>query len=133
MSRIDSLDDILKNADIARLNPELVSQPQTKRAKYGNKRTESNGQIFDSGHEAEIEGGYALLKRAGAVVFYFCQVPFEVAPGVIYVSDFVVCWAVDWHIEVVDAKSEPTRKDKVYRLKKKLFETKFYPMKITEV
>ena len=48
-----------------------------------------------------------------------CQVPFLLPGGVKYIADFVVL-EKDGTYTVMDAKSEATRKDKTYRLKKRL-------------
>jgi hypothetical protein len=129
MARIDSLDDIMKNDDIARLNPGLVAQPQPKTSKYHNKRTESNCTVYASGREAKRAGELALLKRCGEVFCYFEQVPFKLAGGITYVADFVICWK-DGRYTVEDAKGMKTKE---YIQKKKLFEERYAPIKITEV
>lgn len=88
------------------------------RKKYGNQTTEKDGRRFDSKHEAAV---YELLRMeclAGKHVGLACQVAFYLPGGVKYIADFVTHEA-DGTYTVYDAKSEATRKDKTYRLKKR--------------
>lgn len=88
------------------------------RKKYGNQTTEKDGRRFDSKHEAAV---YELLRMeclAGKHVGLACQVAFYLPGGVKYIADFVTNEA-DGTYTVYDAKSEATRKDKTYRLKKR--------------
>ncbi|MBO5187196.1 MAG: DUF1064 domain-containing protein [Prevotella sp.] len=90
-----------------------------RRAKYGNQRVEVDGEFFDSKHEA---AAYELLKvklRAGEFVGLARQVVFMLPGGVKYIADFVI-HKRDRTFDVLDAKSDATRKDKTYRLKKRL-------------
>lgn len=100
-----------------------------KPSKYGNKKTEYNGQIFDSKKEAAYCMQLDTLKKAKnkveRVVSYECQVayPIEINGKKIckYVADFVVMYA-DGRKEVVDVKGFRTE---MYRLKKKLVEASY--------
>lgn len=93
-------------------------KPQEKRSKYGNRRTEYAGRTFDSAHEAEIYRRLELRVRAGELRGVICQQAFALPGGVKYVADFVTLNA-DGTYSVMDAKSEATRRDKVYRIKRR--------------
>lgn len=92
---------------------------KARRTKYGNIRTETEDGSFDSKHEAREFEKLKLLARAGEIRAIARQVTFYLPGGVKYLADFVV-WRADGKIEVMDAKSEATKKDKVYRIKKRL-------------
>lgn len=88
------------------------------RRKYGNEPVERGGMRFDSKHEAQV---YDLLRAeciSGAHKGLARQVAFYLPGGVKYMADFVTIEPDD-SFTVYDAKSEATRKDKVYRLKKR--------------
>ncbi|MBL4778421.1 MULTISPECIES: DUF1064 domain-containing protein [Ralstonia] len=67
--------------------------------KYGNKRVEFEGLMFDSLRELARYQQLKVLQVSGAISQLRCQVPFELAPGVVingrrrpplrYVADFV--------------------------------------------
>lgn len=89
-----------------------------KRSKYGNRRTEYNGKIFDSAHEADVFRQLDFRVRAGELRGVACQVEFLLPGGVKYRADFVTL-KNDGTYDVIDAKSDATRKDKVYRIKRR--------------
>ena len=89
-----------------------------KRTKYGNRRVEIDGRKFDSKHEAEVYAELMLRQRAGELKLVLRQVPFELPGGIKYIADFVTMDHAG-NIEVIDAKSEITRKNRVYINKKK--------------
>jgi len=94
-----------------------VSKP--KRNKYGNRRVEVDGMKFDSQHEADIYFGTLLPSwKCGAVKLLVRQVPFDLPGGIKYIADFLTVSA-DGIVSVIDAKSEATRKNRVYINKKK--------------
>lgn len=96
----------------------LIARKKKKKSKYGNERIEVDGKRFDSKHEAEVYRQLCFLRAAGEVKVIMRQVPFDLPGGVIYKADFCT---VDKNgvFQVIDAKSEATSKDKVYRIKKK--------------
>ena len=59
------------------------------------------------------------------------QVGFDLPGGIRYVADFVTI-DPDMRVEVIDAKSEITRRDRVYINKRKQLEA-IYGLKIREV
>lgn len=95
-----------------------AEQKPKKRSKYGNRRTEYNGKIFDSAHEADIFRQIDFRVRAGELRGVACQVGFLLPGGVKYIADFVTL-KNDGTYDVIDAKSDATRRDKVYRIKRR--------------
>lgn len=100
-------------------------------SKYGNRKTEVDGIIFDSKHEAERYAELKLLEKAGEIRDLklqekFCLVPTIEGEGrkiaqraVYYLADFTY-WERNgkyWKRVVEDAKGVRTD---VYKLKKKL-------------
>ena len=99
--------------------PEPTAKPvEKKRSKYGNRKTEYAGRRFDSAHEAEVYKELELRVRAGELRGVVCQQAFLLPGGVKYVADFVTL-NTDGTYSVIDAKSEATRRDKVYRVKRR--------------
>ena len=105
--------------------------PPPKRSKYGNKRVEIDGKVFDSQHEAEIYQELMLRVRAGELRTVLRQVPFDLPGNIRYFADFVTI-DKDMRIAVYDAKSEATRKNRVYINKKKQMKA-CWEIKIQEV
>lgn len=104
---------------------------EKKPSKYRNKRTEMDGVVYDSKHEARVAAELQMRARAGEFSAVARQVPFELPGGVRYVADFVVL-RCDGRYDVLDAKSEATSRDKAYRIKKKLMKDK-YGIEVQEV
>lgn len=122
------------NPDLVRLNPELqqVSPPEAKPSKYHNMPTEYAGRYYQSRREATRARDLDLMRKAGEIIAWFPQVSFPLEKGIRYVADFVVLLP-DLSVRVEDVKSPATRKDKAYRIKKKLFEARYPGWTITEV
>ena len=109
-----------------------VAEDKPKRSKYGNRKVEVDGMKFDSIHEASVYHDLLVRKVAGEILCILRQVPFDLPGGIVYKADFVVV-GNDMHIEeVIDAKSEITRKDRVYINKKKQVRA-LYGIEIREV
>ncbi len=90
-----------------------------KRQKYGNQRVEVDGIRFDSKHEAAIYQELMLRVQAGELRTVCRQVKFDLPGGIVYIADFLTI-RPDFSIEgVYDAKSEATKKNRVYINKKK--------------
>lgn len=109
------------------LSPDdLILAAEKRRNKYGNRITYIDGKRFDSIHEAQIYQELKLRVAAGELRCILRQVRFDLAETekLQYVSDFVIIYP-DMRIEVLDAKSEATRKNKVYVIKKKLMREKW--------
>lgn len=91
-----------------------------KPSKYRNKKTEYDGMVYDSKHEAKRAWELDQLQKAGEIAGYSKQVPFLLAGGIIYKADFVVFYH-DGHYEIEDSKGMRTD---TYKLKKKLMAEK---------
>lgn len=103
-----------------------------KRQKYGNQRVEVDGIKFDSKHEAAIYQELMLRVRAGELKTVCRQVKFDLPGGIVYVADFLAI-RPDLSIEgVYDAKSEATKKNRVYINKKKQMKA-YWDIEIREV
>lgn len=90
-----------------------------KRNKYGARKVEVDGLKFDSRHEADYYFGTLLPRyRAGELRILVRQVPFDLPGGVRYVADFLTV-DTEGRVEVIDAKSDATRKIPAYRIKKR--------------
>ncbi|MBR0406855.1 MAG: DUF1064 domain-containing protein [Clostridia bacterium] len=92
-------------------------QPR-KRSKYGNQRVEVDGWKFDSIHEADVYRELKMRQQAGELKTVLRQVGFDLPGGIRYFADFVTV-GMDDKITVYDAKSEATKKNRVYINKKK--------------
>lgn len=93
-----------------------VPGPKDRRNKFGNIKTEVDGKMLDSKHEAEQYKVFQLQVKGGMYRAVLTQVPFLLPGGVVYKADFVTL-NNDGTYTVFDAKSEATRKDKAYRIK----------------
>lgn len=99
--------------------------------KYGNKKTEVDGILFDSAVEARYYMHLKGLRDAGIVKRFEMQVTYELQPAFVkdgkkyhainYVSDFVLIYD-DGRTEVVDVKGMETAD---FKIKKKLFEFRY--------
>lgn len=96
-----------------------------RRSKYGNKKTVVGKVVFDSQKEANRACELAMLEKSGIIKNLKRQVRFEVVPkteserAVNYVADFV--YEENGKLICEDVKSDATRKDKAYIIKRKLF------------
>ena len=98
------------------------------KSKYNAKKTEYNGVVYDSKKEAKYAEDLDLRIRAGEVVFYLRQVPFDLPGKVKYRVDFQEFHS-DGTIHFTDVKGVKTA---MYILKKKQVESLF-PITIEEV
>ena len=92
--------------------------PKGKAHKYGNQRVEIDGKKFDSKHEADVYQDLMLGRMAGELQVVLRQVSFDLPGGIRYIADFCTV-DHEGRFEVLDAKSEATRKNRVYINKKK--------------
>lgn len=109
-----------------------IKQP---RSKYGNKKVEVDGHVFDSKAEAKYYEHLKWLEAAKQILFFKIQPRYLLQEGfekggekhrkIEYVADFEV-HKPDGSIEVVDVKGAITQ---VFAIKRKLFEKK-YPHKL---
>lgn len=108
------------------------------RTKYGNKRTEVDGIVFDSRKEADYYRHLKELEKAGIVENIVLQPRYELIPAFTkngvkyrkmeYVADFQ--YDKDGEIIVVDVKGYRTD---VYKTKRKLFEYLYPDLTIREI
>jgi len=95
-----------------------------KRSKYGNKRTEIDGQSFDSKKEARRAQELRLLAASGAISHLDFQRVFKLIVNehhiCKYIADFCYYDNATGEYIVEDVKSEITKKNAVYVMKKKL-------------
>jgi hypothetical protein len=101
--------------------------------KYGAKKTTIDGITFDSKAEAQHYSRLKLLQRAGEIKEIQIQPRYNLleaykhpetgkkVQGIDYVADFLVTYS-DGRTEVVDVKGVKTE---AYKIKKKLFESKY--------
>lgn len=91
----------------------------TRRNKYGNRKIEIDGMKFDSRHEADYYFNVLMGRwMAGELKLVARQVPFDLPGGIRYIADFLTVDA-GGNVEVIDAKSEATKKNRIYINKKK--------------
>ena len=77
-----------------------------------------DGIRFDSKHEARVYESLMERVKTGELKCVCRQVKFDLPGGIRYIADFVTI-APDNSVEVIDAKSDITRKNRVYINKKK--------------
>lgn len=109
--------------------------------KYHNKKVIIDGIKFDSQKEGNYYLKLKMLEKAGKIRDLKLQVPFVVLETfkvddrtyrkTKYIADFTYFDDKD-KLHVIDVKSEATRNDKTYKLKKKLLAWK-YGIEIEEV
>ena len=95
---------------------EMEEKP--KRRKYGNERVQVDGIMFDSRKEARYYEELMLRRKAGDLKLVLLQVPFILPGKIRYKADFLTIDR-DGNYEVIDVKSEATRRNRVYINKKK--------------
>ena len=98
--------------------PAELEKNAVPRSKYGNEKVTMDGETLDSKHEARIYNDLRLRCRSGEFKGLARQAAFYLPGGVKYMADFVTLNA-DGSYTVYDAKSEATRRNKVYRLKRR--------------
>lgn len=109
--------------------------------KYHNKKVIIDGKKFDSKKEKDYYLKLKMLEKAGKIKDLKLQVPFlllntfklndKTYRKTSYIADFTYIDNKN-KFHVIDVKSEATRKDKTYQLKKKLLAWK-YGIEIEEV
>lgn len=114
---------------------------RSRKNKYGNQKVELDGHKFDSKKEARRFAELKLMEKAGEIKDLELQKPYIIQPSffdrqgerqtaIKYVADFVY-QDKDGNTIIEDVKSPATRKDRVYRLKKKMMA--YMGLEITEV
>lgn len=130
-----TLEDVIKHNQRIKAQQTIKNTPQERksivgkpRSKYGNQKTEVNGVKYDSKKEAkraeqlELQQRLGIIKNLERQKKYVLQPSFKFAGHTIreiaYVADFVYTENGEQIIE--DVKSPITRKNPVYKLKKKM-------------
>ena len=98
------------------------------RHKYHNQPTMLDDILFDSKKEAMRYAELKMLEKAGAITDLKRQVPYELQPAfyhkgkrvqaIRYIADFV--YTEDGNQVIEDVKSDGTRYNQVYKIKKKM-------------
>ncbi len=106
------------------------------KSKYGNRKVEYDGEVFDSQAEARYYQELKLRERAEEILFFRLQPRYRLQDGfekngkrhrpIDYIADFEIHHK-NGEIEVVDVKGFKTE---VFKIKQKMFERK-YPHKLT--
>ena len=107
-----------------------------RRNKYGNQKTQLDGYTFDSRREARRYAELILLQKAGEISNLEMQKPFVIQESffdsngkrqtaIKYISDFYYITKEGKEV-IEDVKSPATRKNPVYRMKKKMMAYKGY-------
>lgn len=135
MWTLNDIEDKLKKGKIRGFQGKGVQLDIIKKSKYGNKKTEVDGIVFDSKKEAKRYGELKILLKKGLIGLLEMQRVFELeVNGVIvarYKADF--CYLNEQgELVVEDVKSAATRKIATYRLKKKLMKT-IHQIEIKEI
>lgn len=108
----------------------VVKKQDTKGKKFGNKKVVVDGITFDSTKESVHYGKLKLLKQAGEIKDFFCQVKFSIDVNKKHIANYFLDFEI-WHLdgtkEYIDIKGFDTKKKKyittdVFQLKKKLVE-----------
>jgi len=100
---------------------EFAALSKRKGHKYGARKTEYRGMVFDSAAEAKQAQELDIRKKAGDIMDWERQVPFPIRVNDVYICtlifDFrVIETAKRWHLLEVKGMETP-----VYKLKLKLF------------
>lgn len=108
--------------------------PEKKKRKYGNHVCYEGWKKFDSEKERQFYLELMLRVKAGELKCVLRQVPFDLAEKerLQYFADFVAILPDNTIEAVYDVKSEPTRKNKEYIIKKKLM-SELWGIEIREV
>jgi len=114
--------------DLQRFRPRLAAGDALipeKRHKYGARRTEVDGILFDSKAEAAYYEELKVARAKGGVAYFLRQVPFTLPGNTVYRCDFMVVKA-SGEVKFVDVKGHVTP---MFRTKKRQVEA-LYPVRI---
>lgn len=130
-----TLDDIKRSA-CANRNPHLFEEKEKTKPKYGNKKVEIDGIIFDSKKEGHRYRELKLQQQAGLIKDLRWQVEFELKVNekkiCKYKADFTYTVVETNECVVEDVKSPATRKIRTYIHKKELMKA-IHKIEIREV
>lgn len=104
--------------------------------KYGNRKTKVDGIKFDSQKESRHYQELLFRVRAGEIRDLILQPEFKLIvngePIATYTADFQYVEVASEKTVVIDVKSEATRRERAYRMKRKLMKA-LYKITIVEV
>lgn len=120
-------------ADIALARQQIMGGGKPRR--FRNQPCVVDGVKFDSKHEARVWAELRYLERGGAITDLKRQVLFKLFAYGCNLGKFTVdfTWMEDGQLIVADAKSEITRKETAYRLRKRIFEAQYRPLTVREL
>lgn len=122
----------IKNSKVSHLNQCLFSEPARKKSKYGNRKKEVDGILFDSEREAKRYSVLKLMQKQGLIGLLELQVSFELNPGgthsLKYIADFKYIDAGTGETIIEDCKGFLTRD----YIKKRRLMWKVHQIKIKE-
>ena len=95
---------------------------------HSNPCESSDGKKFQSKKERNYYQKLLLAQKAGELIFFLRQIPFDLPGNTKYRADFIEFWK-DGSVDITDVKGFKTD---TYKLKKKQVEA-LYPIKIKEV
>ena len=110
-----------------------------KRSKYSNEKTVLGNTVYDSKKEASRACELAMLEKAGIIKNLERQKRFEIVPktpgerAVYYVADFIYQEVASGKLICEDVKSEITKKNAAYIIKRKLFKYLYKNYEFREV
>jgi Protein of unknown function (DUF1064) len=113
----------------------LLRKPKPRRHKYNAKRTTVDGQTFDSQHEAQWFCQLRIRERLGEIRHLRRQVRYPLIVNGVRVAYYQADAVYEercngrWIEVIADCKSEATRQNRVYRLKRKIMAALGHPIK----
>lgn len=116
-----------------------IFNPYARQNKYHNVKTYVGNTKFDSKKEANRYLELCMLEKSGIIQNLERQKRFEIVPktdeerAVFYIADFVYWEVKSGKLVCEDVKSEATRKDKAYIIKRKLFKYLYKNYEFREV
>lgn len=133
---VDDLNAVLKNNPNIKIHgqkPEIQAVEE-KKSKYNNKKTIVDGTKFDSIKESQTYPELEMLLKAGQIIGYCRQPEFILQKGTI--DTYPICYYADWIVFYPDGTFEiwddkGIRTD-VYKMKKKMFQSRFPKLELIE-
>ncbi|MBO4640846.1 MAG: DUF1064 domain-containing protein [Treponema sp.] len=116
-----------------------IFNPYARQNKYHNVKTYVDKIKFDSKKEANRYLELCMLEKSGIIKNLERQKRFEIVPktdgerAVFYISDFVYWEVKSGKLVCEDVKSDATRRDKTYIIKRKLFKYLYKNYEFREV
>jgi hypothetical protein len=109
--------------------PRAMPAAAQRRAKFGNKRVEHNGEWFDSKRELAIWLQYEMLAKAGQITHLERQPVYRIVINGVKIGKYIPDLQfreLAGRLRVLDVKSPATAAERLFRWKKKITEA-LYP------